>query len=198
MAILLYYSDMQVLKLNIIIPLSRIKNLKHILKNIKESLKKITPLTYIILDPRIKQNIDTTDIYYLDTVESSFYGTEQRNLALDNINDGYIYFLDDDNLIHPNFENILLESINKYKDKKGFVFNQIRKNGTIYLTAKLPPTNYQIDTGNVVLDRSLIGDIRWEKEYNHDFLFFAKVYNTNPDKFITINKIATYYNAIRD
>lgn len=189
---------MQVLKLNIVTPLSRLENLKHILKNIKESFKKITPLSYIILDSKIKQEINIKDIYYFNRVESSFYGTEQRNLALDNIKDGYVYFLDDDNLIHPDFENILLESVSKHKDKKGFVFNQIRKDGTIYLTAKLPPMSCQIDTGNVVLNRSLIGDIRWEKRYDHDFLFFAEVYKTNPDKFVTINKIATYYNAIRD
>ncbi len=56
-------------------------------------------------------------------------GNTQRNYALSLVeDDNYIYFLDDDNIIHPNFWEIVEEletdtihTFNQYRDKHGHV-----------------------------------------------------------------------------
>ena len=51
-------------------------------------------------------------------------GAVQKNIALSKITEGWVYALDDDNIIHPNFPMVFLNALNKFPDKKAFVFSQ--------------------------------------------------------------------------
>lgn len=128
-------------------------------------------------------------------------GNPQRNHGLDLISgsaDSYVYFLDDDNLIHPQLFKVISEYFTK-EPGKAFVVNQVFKNGKRRLQAS--PNNIRvggIDTAQVVLPVKLIGNTRWQNHnYCADGEFIGEIYRNNPDKFLFLNLDISYYNYLR-
>jgi hypothetical protein len=177
-------------KITIITPCSRPENIK----KIKESINfeyihnliivydgKCVNKIHGFSEPQIKE--------YIFTDESSIKGTSQRNHGLSFVNNGYIYFLDDDNFIHPNFY-ILLHFI---EPGKVYTFNQERKykilQGNNIKVCKM-------DTAMFLIDNSLAKHILWKNNHIHDGEYISYIHSLYPDKFIWINEILCFYNKI--
>jgi hypothetical protein len=123
-------------------------------------------------------------------------GYPQRNWALDNIGTGWIYFLDDDNLLHPSFERAWNESSLLYPDAEWFIFRQVRGNGDVYLKATCPPAVGLIDVGQVIIKREVFASHRFEEDrYDADGRLFQCLAVHTPPRCIDVE--ATYYNALR-
>jgi len=118
-------------------------------------------------------------------------GHAQRNYALDHLTiPGYVYWLDDDNVIHPLF----FGKLRRFERQgwKGMLFGQHRaKDGYV------SPDLRHIDTGQIVVHTSLIGDTRWGLYYTADGDFIREVYAKDPDAFIFVDEVATYHNRLR-
>lgn len=113
-------------------------------------------------------------------------GHPQRNFGVKMVTDGHIYFVDDDNIIHPEFWNLSFEPDYFY------TFDQLRnKHGTI-----LHGPNIRIgaiDTAMFVVPKKMFID--WDiNEYAADGLFIYAINSRNPDKHKYIDKVASYYN----
>ena len=118
-------------------------------------------------------------------------GNSQRNRALDDIKHGLVYFLDDDNVIHPNFwkilPNIMLGHITTFDQARTAHDGGILKGDKVVVNA--------IDTAMFVIDRALIGTTRFlPSEYNADGIFAQEVLNQHPDSHVYIPEIAAFYN----
>jgi len=127
----------------------------------------------------------------------SICGNAQRNYGLDHLTgDTYVYFLDDDNIIHPDFHTILKD----LEPNRIYTFGQQR-----------PPTEcpykdiltgdeiamFQIDTSMFLVDSSLCKEIRWVvDEYASDAIFIVECYSNHLHKWIHLNKIVSYYNYL--
>ena len=61
-------------------------------------------------------------IVELECNDPGISGNAQRNYGMTFVKDGWIYFLDDDNIIHENFWNL----INSMDSKFIYTFNQVR------------------------------------------------------------------------
>lgn len=127
-------------------------------------------------------------------------GYTQKNIGIDlALRPGWIYFLDDDNLIHPDFPSALSAAIWSHPAARGFAFHQIRRNGQHYLRSS--PSNCsrgRIDQGNFCFHTDAIGAIRHrEMGRQLDGIFFEAVYATCKDQFVFLDCTATYYNALR-
>lgn len=123
-------------------------------------------------------------------------GSRQRNKALDCVEDGWVYFLDDDNLLHQDLiHTILLNRINN-PDIQGYIFNQLMEKG-IRIGSPENTKVTHIDTAQFCLRRDLIGDLRFKDDYCADGYFIEELYNKNKDKFIFLNKELSYYNRLR-
>ena len=177
-------------KITLITPCSRPENIPVILESINFEYihewiivydgMKVNGLLHLE-NPKIKE--------YIFTDPESIKGTSQRNFAMNLVNDGYIYFLDDDNIVHPKLY-ILLHFI---KDGHFYTYNQQRQR-KILLGNKLK--EYKIDTAMLLIDISLTKNILWENNLTHDGEYISKIYKIHPEKWIWINSILSYYNKL--
>lgn len=172
--------------ITIVTPCSRPNNLSAMASSIQSGRKLFNLIWMVILDGGEHPN--------------SVFGNQQRNDALNTITSGWVYFLDDDNLIHPDFFSILLDAIKEQPNVQGFAFDQIMQNGKIRLLAS-PDTMHvgHIDMAQVCMRRKLIGDIRfYPSRYESDGIFIEAIYQSNPKVWKFINKPLCYYNELRE
>lgn len=117
-------------------------------------------------------------------------GNPQRNYALSMIKneDTFIYYLDDDNIIHPS----LYKLMNIIDKNKMYSFDQ--ENG---IKGNTMVRNH-IDTGMVLINYKLCKNIKWIiYEYCADGYYIEECYNKNKDNYIYVNNDICYYNKLR-
>jgi hypothetical protein len=116
-------------------------------------------------------------------------GNPQRNFALDTIEneDTLLYYLDDDNIIHPN----LYRLMNVIDNKKLYTFNQY--NG-------IKGTNIEvrkIDTAMCMIPYGLCKDVRWiHNLYEADGHYIKGCYSKNNQLHIFVDNDLSYYNKL--
>ena len=174
--------------LNIITPCSRPKNLKLISESInipKENYRWIVVFDGLEI-PEIPNNCEAYSI----KDNNSIYGNAQRNYALDLITDGYVYFNDDDTIIHP-------ELWDKIKDKENdFIsFKQSNKDGSLRLEGNEIIPNF-IDSHNFVVSVKCI-NTRWVLDRYDADAFFAMECYKNAKESLYIPKILSVYNFLK-
>lgn len=180
-------------KMTIITPSIRPENLKEVRDSINFDYvdewiivydgKKILTNPYVFAqeqNPKIKEYVHTSE---------GISGNPQRNFALDQIQneDTYLYFLDDDNLIHKD----LYKLLSIIGDNKIVTFDQ--KDRSKGNNIKLG----QIDTAMFLVDFKLCHTIRWVlHEYAGDFYFIEECYSKNRDQWIYVNNLLCTYNSL--
>jgi len=140
----------------------------------------------------------------------SVAGHAQRNRALDRIMDGWVYFLDDDNLMHPAlFERLYRRitripswylrgygSVGETGRARGYIFSQELGAGQRVAAPENVTVN-RIDTAQFLLWRGLIGDLRFaEDRYEADGIFIETLYSQSPQSFEFIEEPLCYYNRL--
>ena len=105
--------------------------------------------------------------------------------------DTFVYFLDDDNLVHPDLWRIL-----PLIDKRHiYSFDTIRGDGNV-MKGDNPSVN-NIDSSQVLIHSSLIHSLRWEPHlYNADGVFIENVVYLNPHKWVYFADTLAYYNKL--
>jgi hypothetical protein len=120
-------------------------------------------------------------------------GNPQRNYALTQISnpDTFLYYLDDDNVVHPQLYYVL-----PLLDKnKMYTFNQ--KNGR-RLNGNTIQVG-QIDTAMFLIDFALCKNKTWISEkYDADGYYIMECFNSNSDKHIFIDNELCFYNIITE
>ena len=183
-------------KITIITPSYRIQNLKKTYETINFDYVDEWIIVYdgskITENPNIFNHEKIKEYVHYDN--NSCFGNAQRNFALNNIKNEntYLYFLDDDNLIHPELYK-LLDIIEK---DKLYTFNQIRyPNLELLKGNEIKET--KIDTAMILISYNLCKNIKWNLyEYGADFRYINECYNQNKDKWIYINNVLAYHNII--
>ena len=199
--------------LNIITAVSRELNLYYIECELKK-IKNLDIRWYLIFDEismtslKIPKDMKYyyAEIYNHKKRDSS--GAVQKNIALSKITEGWIYVLDDDNSIHPNFAKEFLNATEKYPNKKAFVFSQVNYKNEIMIssktvketTTKMPFENWLVDAGGYVVHYELV------KKTNARYLEFTHESDRHFWKYIVknclneiefIDKECFLYNALR-
>lgn len=152
------------------------------------------------------------------------FGNPQRNRALDDLFKSrarvyapgiFVYFLDDDNVIHPRFWRILqqaragymysFDSVQPDAARAAQEFAHVLRGQDQDSTL---PTNVchlkgnrlevgQIDTAQVLMDWSLIGALRWECDrYDADGIFLSALYARHAAVHRYVPEGACYYNFL--
>lgn len=153
------------MKLNIITPFTRSRSN---LIEIYESIQKIkkASVTWIIVYQEDKEeelyNLPD-NIVKINGGVSCTYGNRYRNIGIESLTDedSWTYFLDDDNIVHPNFD-ILLSNIDETKDV--IFFAQSFPNQNI----RLVPTEIKVgnvDTAMFLIRTKVIKNYKWEEEH---------------------------------
>ncbi len=195
-------------ELNIITPCSRPENLPGIHEALIPLVGKIH--WYIIYD---MLKIDSRKGVYVPKVPwatvhattdaKSRFGNAQRNLALDLIKDGWVWFCDDDNIPTMRFMDDIEDVVREHPETDGIVCRQIYKGGVMRLSAaRENMVVNRVDGAQVVVKRELIGDARFELDrYEADGIFIQKVYEADLDRKWWFagegGSPVVYYNALR-
>jgi len=144
--------------------------------------------TFAADQPKIKQFLYQTH---------SYEGNAQRNYALSKITDAntFVYFLDDDNQIHPDLYDLLDVAVPGFM----YMFDQHR-----YVPSDPQPRTLRadtpilksIDTAMVLVELKLMHDVEWNADYpwGGDGVFISTVFILNRDRVVYINKILCYHN----
>jgi len=180
--------------LSIITACSRRDNLQAIRDSIDF---RIIDMWYIIYDTSkgrkyTHQFKGESKIKELDYDKGGICGHPQINYAIDLIEDGFVYIVDDDNIVHPefwkNYKSLDPDYIYTW-DQNRIRENRTAKGGRIQL--------FFIDTSQFIIPRKYIGDIRWDNyKRNADFKFINTIHAQYPEKFKYIHKTLCYHNYL--
>jgi hypothetical protein len=130
--------------------------------------------------------------------EARTFGNPQRNYGLDLIWNprSFVYFLDDDNGVHPAFWQKIYPLLTPATAHMfDFItFDQERRPGWVFQgpTADV----LKIDTAMFVTQRGLVADTRWTHEYYADGIF-AKAMAIKAKSRLYANCTAAYYNFFK-
>lgn len=191
--------------LSIITPCSRPLNLPTIYWSILNL--KTNNVEWIIvydgdkIDERILQYQEQIPIKLFNKIREvgDSYGAKLRNIGMDNASGDYLYFLDDDNIIHPK----LYERVCRYKDyynTKILAFNQFNSKFTnrLHRLNESCVTNGGLDTGQFIVPRKY--KTRWTSEQKRyeEIPYFRNLMNeAGSDNIIWIDRLYTYRNYLR-
>jgi hypothetical protein len=195
-------------KITIITPCYRINNLQQLKESINFNYVDEWLIVYdgskITENPKlfendIVNNIDNKKIReFVFRDDNGISGNAQRNFALKQITkeDTYIYYLDDDNIIHPD----LYKLLDIIEDNRIYSFNQKRPDD-IYPYVDLLKGNeidlFKIDTAMFLIDYRLCKNITWILDkYNADGYYIKECYEKNRQSHIYVDKELSYYNKI--
>jgi hypothetical protein len=135
--------------------------------------------------------------------------TSPMNSAFSEIKDGLVCAVDDDNIMHPKFISSIY-NLTKDDPIKGILYHQnlgknpvkTNRNVRYIKIGGIKPGS--VDTAQITIHRSLIGDHRWPdrpvppngRPFTPDGLFIQKMYQLHPDKFILHKHDICYYNYL--
>lgn len=188
--------------LNIVTPVTRPENLYVLRSNIQQQISPYFLVKwYCIYDPgRDNTIIDQKEEWIISQyggIENDCGGGTQRNCAIDMIDDGWVCFLDDDNLFYDGYGKIISEKIKNKKSYSAFVVSQQRSSGDLIAKPSYMKVGH-IDIAQVIIHRDIISTIRlFENVYQSDYFFIKNIYKKNKDKFMFIDKFLCHYNFLR-
>lgn len=132
-------------------------------------------------------------ILELECADPGISGNAQRNHGMKFIKTRMYYILDDDNIIHPSFWDILKNVSPGYF----YTFDQLRnhKTGSIL---KGDRCKYGcIDTAQFIMDTEISKGLNWvPSEYGADGIFIETIFNRNTTLHKYIPTVACYYNYL--
>jgi hypothetical protein len=186
-------------ELTIVTPCHRQHNLDKVFDSIQ--FEKITRWM-IVYDPTkpvpIHQKFNHPKIseFHMDFSEPwSWCGNSQRDYALDKIQSGWIYFLDDDNIMHNGFWDIVSTVSLPYF----YTFDMQKVNSDeINLTGNFIVQGL-IDTSMFLIHKDHVKTTKWssiKEGFFGDFLFIHTILNTNDTLHRYIPVKACYHNYI--
>ena len=113
-------------------------------------------------------------------------GHAQRNFGVKMVSDGHIYFLDDDNIMHPEFWNL------QFQPGLFYTFDQMRSKAGDTLRGNRVRLG-AIDTAMFVVPKRMFVD--WHiHRYDADGLFISRIYCMHRPMHRYVKKTACYYN----
>jgi len=191
------------MKLSIITPCTRPLNLTTIYASILQ-MKEVDVEWIIVYD---MDDIDKRILLYEKEVPIKLYkqrrgigkGSMQRNLGLDVCTGDWIYFLDDDNLVHP----MLYNRIKSYgEDDKILLFNQfgtnISRRITNFESHRLFIVGY-VDTGQIVVPKKYkhikwLNNRKFVEEYDY---LMSLIQEAGEENVKWVDRLFTYRNYLR-
>jgi SAM-dependent methyltransferase len=180
-------------KMTIITPSFRIDNLIKIKNSINFDYVNEWIIVYdgskINENPNIFENDNSGKIKEYVYRGDGISGNPQRNFALTKISnpDTFLYYLDDDNTIHPD----LYKLMNVIAKNKMYTFNQLNrlKGNVIRLS--------NVDTAMFLIHYDLCKNIKWiNDKYDADGYYIMECCNNSRFNYIYVNNDLCYYNTI--
>ena len=201
--------------LHIITRCSRLNNIIKVGESLPTKDGKLQVQWHVIFDSTRLKDIDAeilgrlqeeynAKLYFEFSQGGDYLYPQMNKIIIDNIQEGWIYSLDDDNILHKHlFDNFeALVGFCEAEKSIGIVFNQhvAGKDFTRVDVRYAKPENMKvrsIDLAQFILHRSVFNDFDFKGGYDADGKFIERVYESNPDGFLFIDKILSHYNYLQ-
>jgi glycosyltransferase involved in cell wall biosynthesis len=196
------------MKFSIITRCTRLGNIETVKKSVFNNLPKNTTVEWhVVFDTAALKDIDAELLNKLDEkgttlhfMKGDGWGLSQLNSLIKNL-DGWVYHVDDDNIVHPDFYSTIENEYKNNKDAKAFIFSQyVGGNDFSKLEIREAiPENVaisKIDLAQWLIHSSLHANYEYGSGYVADGTFITNLYNNEKDKFVFIKDILCHYNYL--
>lgn len=143
-----------------------------------------------------ERTVDVVWRWRFDLERAHVGGQAVKNALIDRIDDGYVWILDDDTLVHPKLFAALADTYLNHPRVSALVVSQQRADGTVLRAA---PENVRvagIDAGQALLRRELIGNWRLPLNYEGDGHFLVALLANDPDV-VFRDEILSFHNHLQ-
>lgn len=197
---------------HIVTPVSRLTYLEQIYKSIVDLNPKCKWLWHCCIDTRtIKSEIpkfsDQQINYYIENKLPNMIDNHRitrdstpsllRNTAIDNIREGWIHFVDDDNKVHPNWFNLFYKMRQYYPFAIGMTVIGEHNDNTLRCIPH-PYSKNMLDTANYTFHISALKNVRWSYTGTlNDPFFYNEVDSHHHDKIAHMSDVGCYYNYFK-
>ena len=196
------------MKINIITRCTRPANLEIVKESIFNNIpNECTIDWHIVFDTMVLKDIDAELLNRLSNDNTQFHFKKGDGWGLSQLNDliqkleGWIYHLDDDNILHENFYSTIQKESKENSNITAFVFSQ--KVGGIDFSKvdirEAAPENVavqKIDLAQWLIHSELHLNNLYGSGYRADGEFIESLFKENQDSFKFIKDILCYYNAL--
>jgi hypothetical protein len=155
--------------------------------------------------PAIATSLLPADDYGIETVwhtradpdRQSVGGQSLKNAMLSEIADGWVYILDDDNLMHPDFWRAVASVVDGIPGTAMVVLTQAFANGHVRSAHPGMLRSSHVDAGQVVIEREALGDARIPEHYCGDGDFIEALAHKLTGRIVFVQQACCYYNKLR-
>lgn len=182
-------------KVFIVTPSKRPFNLEFISKTIPSECEWV-----VVLDGSVKNNYSVENATVIKTGETGYWGNPNRNAGLEYIKNNlnpidtdWIYILDDDNIIHPEWWSNIQKNL-KSKDVI-LTWGQTWFNGEPRTAPTNNPKIAEIDTSQYMVKWKVAKDLRFEWIYEADGIYAEETAKKGSVKML--DQYLGYYNFLR-
>jgi len=190
-----------VIELNVITPVSR----PYLLEKVRHSLLPLHlyfKVKWILAldDILVNESEICVQADLIISGKHSKCGQYQRNEAIKHVTDGWVYYLDDDNGIHPDFPYYAHYYITNFPSHAVFVFDQVFFDGTQRLRTNRIAID-EVDTASCLFHSSVAKDGVWApypgRKRCCDAKYILDVWEQHSTKFLFTGVTASYWNLFR-
>ena len=198
--------------LNILTRCTRPGNMPKIIESVAKAGEGIEVRWLVVFDTSRLKDIDADILSALHSAGARMrfsagrdgdFGHGLLNEALDSISEGWVYILDDDNIIHERFWDRAALAVREAEGtggRRAVVFNQ-RIDGKDFTGQEIryaAPENMRVggvDSAQLLIRRDLVGDRRLrEMTYVADSVFAEELHRDHPSEFLFLDEELCYYN----
>jgi glycosyltransferase involved in cell wall biosynthesis/predicted O-methyltransferase YrrM len=154
----------------------------------------------VVFDKTVKNEYSIKNAITIKSNETGFWGNPNRNIGLEYIKEhlnpsdnDWIYILDDDNILHPNWWNDIKSHLND--DAAIITWGQLWSNGEPRTEPTDTPKIATIDTSQYMVRWSVAKNLRFENIYEADGTYAEEAAKQGSVK--KLNQYLGYYNFLR-
>ena len=201
------------MKFHIITRSTRLKNLKEVKKSVFENLPtEIKVNWHVMFDTNTLKDIDADLLHDLKDENTEYYFKKgdaagmlypQSSELISTFTEGWVYFLDDDNLIHESFYEEILKIIKRDESKMVHTFSQ-NVDGKDFTGLKfrmVDPSNikkHKIDLAQFIVHSEVYNKhgYKFEPDYCADGILIEQVHKDHPEWFTYTIEELCHYNLL--
>jgi hypothetical protein len=175
------------MRIEIITPCSRPENILIMSRSVPLELKWNICYDAAGIDDFDSNNLFTT------CIQGGIFGNHQRNKLVDlvQLEDTFIYGLDDDNILHEDFYDTLISADVANYDI--VTFDQVLKDGTIRKGDV--PREGHIDMAQYMIRKRIYEP--FEQHYSSDGMLIERLVRKYPERWIYLPIVLSYYNKLK-
>jgi hypothetical protein len=196
------------MKFNIITRCTRLGNIETVKESVFNNLTADTEVHWhVVFDTNTLKDIDAELLNRLDDKNTTLHFRKGDGWGLSQLNDlihqldGWVYHVDDDNTIHPDFYTTIEESYAEDSNVQAFIFSQFvgGKDFSKLQVREARPANVEvskIDLAQWLIHSDLHRDYSYGSGYTADGQFIVDLYTNEKESFRFINKVLCNYNDL--